>query len=312
MKRDALEKLASNPRFKSGIYNDCDHWYRRVPGRRWLSRRAVCVRYRGRLGNQLFQYAFGRALAESLKADLVAPTIAGFPNAKSNKRFALSAMRRSAALLEGHWVEPEKFAALKSTGKIVLDGYFQRYEYIRNLRPRIQEWFRRGSTTPLSDDSLTIHVRSGDIWEMKGWRPHLNYPAMPVSYYRRIIESRHWKTVYLVCEKPDDPVAGRLLDRGDVTLVAQDRLSDFDFLRSSRNIVLSVSTFAWWAAWLSDASRIYFPLAGIFDPLQMERRQPQERIDLVPSGDERYHFVPVDVSSQWKGDASDLAHVLSG
>jgi hypothetical protein len=82
------------------------------------------------LGNRLFEYAFGRALAESLGAELVAPTIAGFPNAKS-KRFALSAMRRSSALLERHGVEPEKLAALKSTRKIVLDGYFQRYEYVR-------------------------------------------------------------------------------------------------------------------------------------------------------------------------------------
>jgi hypothetical protein len=280
-------------------------------------RPAVCVRYRGRLGNRLFEYAFGRALAESLGAELVAPTIAGFPNAKS-KRFALSAMRRSSALLEGHWVEPEKLAALKSTRKIVLDGYFQRYEYVRALRPQIREWFRRGSTTPLSDDSLTIHVRSGDIWEMKGSLsrpvppPHASYPALPVSYYRKIIESRPWKAAYLLCEKPDDPVARCLLDRGDVTFVGRDPLSDFDFLRSSRNIILSVSTFAWWAAWLSDASQIYFPLAGIFDPLQMERRKPQERIDLVPSSDERYHFAPLDVPSQWKGDASDLARVLSG
>jgi len=281
------------------------------------NRPAVCVRYRGRLGNQLFEYAFGRALAESLGAELVAPTLAGFPNAKS-KRFALSAMRRSSALLEGHWVEPEKLAALKSARKIVLDGYFQRYEYVRALRPQIREWFRRGSTTPLSDDSLTIHLRSGDIWEMKGslsrpmHPPHPSYPALPVSYYRKIIESRPWKAAYLVCEKPGDPVARCLLDRGDVTFVGKDPFGDFDFLRSSRNIVLSVSTFAWWAAWLSDASRIYFPLAGIFDPLQMEQRKPQERIDLVPSGDERYHFAPVDVSSQWKGDASDLARVLSG
>jgi hypothetical protein len=281
------------------------------------NRPVVRVRYRGRLGNQLFEYAFGRALAESLGAELVAPTIAGFPNAKS-KRFTLSAMRRSSALLEGHWVEPEKLAALKSARKIVLDGYFQRYEYVRALRPQIREWFRRGSTTPLSDDSLTIHVRSGDIWEMKGslsrprCPPHPSYPALPVSYYREIIESRPWKAAYLLCEKPDDPVAGCLLDRGDVAFVGKDPLSDFDFLRSSRNIVLSVSTFAWWAAWLSDASRIYFPLAGIFDPLQMERRKPQERIDLVPSCDERYHFARLDVPSQWKGDASDLARVLSG
>ena len=42
-------------------------------------------------------------------------------------------------------------------------------------------------------------------------------------------------------------------------IVSTDTLHDFAFLASANRLCISNSTFSWWAAWLSDAERIYCP-----------------------------------------------------
>jgi hypothetical protein len=51
-------------------------------------------------------------------------------------------------------------------------------------------------------------------------------------------------------------------------IAGRDAQYDFDMLRRSANIAPSISTFAWLAAWLSEAEKIYLPVGGIFSPVQ--------------------------------------------
>ena len=47
---------------------------------------------------------------------------------------------------------------------------------------------------------------------------------------------------------------------------------------------MPISTFAWMAAWLSNASTIFLPVYGLFNPNQFPDH------DLLPLGDRRYRF----------------------
>jgi hypothetical protein len=94
-----------------------------------------------------------------------------------------------------------------------------------------------------------------------------------------------------------------------VTHEARSYLDDFDFVLASRNIALSVSSFGWWPAWLSDAETIFYPLAGIFDPGWTG--QKKRRIDLAPRGDARFRFVTVATPTVWRGYAEDRERVLT-
>jgi hypothetical protein len=272
--------------------------------------RIVEVRYRGRLGNQLFQYAFGRLLAEQFRATFVAPPIDGFPGARARRRPLFMRRSRPSVTVKGHWLSQRRRAALRTERHIQLYGFFQRIEYYREHRERIADWFYRPKRAPLPERSLTIHVRS-DVWKGEEGRKHPGYPALPISYYRRILDQRPWSAVYLVCEHADDPIATQLLSIPGVTHEARSHLDDFDFLLASRNIALSVSTFGWWPAWLSHAETIFYPLAGIFDPGWVGQKGQSRRIDLVPRGDARYQFVTVATPPVWRGDAEDRQRVLS-
>ena len=271
-------------------------------------RRVVEVRYRGRLGNQLFEYAFGRLLAEDLGATFVAPPIYGFPSARARPASPDIRRLRPAVTIKNHSLGSRERAALKRKRYIELWGYFQRLEYYREHRERIANWFYRPRLSPLPERSLTIHLRSGDVWN-RGEEPHPGYPALPISYYRRILDERPWSAVYLVCEHADDPIATQLLAIPGVTHEERYYLDDFDFLLASRNIVLSVSSFGWWPAWLSHAETIFYPLAGIFDPGWVG--QKKRRIDLAPRDDARYRFVTVATPTPWRGDAEDRERVLT-
>jgi hypothetical protein len=63
---------------------------------------------------------------------------------------------------------------------------------------------------------------------------------------------------------------------------------DFEVLRRSRNVALSISTFAWLAAWLGEAERVYLPVGGIFNPhhdpgmLFLPLAEPAYRYMLLP------------------------------
>ena len=59
-------------------------------------------------------------------------------------------------------------------------------------------------------------------------------------------------------------------------------LHDFRWLRAARHVVLSPSTFAWWAAYLGAAEAIHFPIAPAVVPMPWCR--------LIVPGDGRFVY----------------------
>ena len=115
----------------------------------------VKVGYTGRLGNNMFQYALGRIIAEQKKYSLVAPPITMFQNATCIEGDTIDSNR---LLVNVHqFIDIEKL--LHHDGKIVLETYGQRYEYYKNYIEEIKNWFYINDekyTKPKEDD-LVAH-----------------------------------------------------------------------------------------------------------------------------------------------------------
>lgn len=166
---------------------------------------------------------------------------------------------------------------------VVLDCYAQRLEYFEKDWPFLTGWFHSfAGGQVIEPDELLIHVRAGDI--LKGI--HAHYPPVPMSYYRRLIESTGLKPVFSGQTRPSyyaDALRGSFPDAK--FLAGNSWLDDFQTARNAENIVVSVSTFSWLAAWLSEtAKRIYLPELGLFNP------QQATDVDLSPRNDPRYVF----------------------
>ncbi len=133
----------------------------------------------------------------------------------------------------------------------------------------------------LSDDCLLCPIRAGEILDAI----HPGYTIVPVEFYEDIVERTGFSPVFMG-QLADNEFVRRLRSRFPKAryLPQNDALEDFQTIRKARNIVLPVSTFAWLAAWLSNAAYIALPVFGIFNPRLFALH------DLLPIGEDRYQF----------------------
>ena len=122
----------------------------------------IDVRYRDRLGNRMFQYCLGRSLAEELDFALQADALPGFPNT-GQKIMGLS-IEEPEQLLSGQKIDWDEVRADRSHRRIVLYGWFQRYEYYRPWRRKIRQWLTIDPVVQAPDikPGVVVHVRRTD------------------------------------------------------------------------------------------------------------------------------------------------------
>lgn len=138
-----------------------------------------------------------------------------------------------------------------------------------------------GSKPVTASHEILINVRGKEVLNST----HRDYGPIPVQWYRTLIEKTGLYPVFL--GQLDDDYYSDLLRENFPNarfIPSQGILADFDAIRMAQHIAVSVSTFSWLAAWLSQAQSIHLPVLGIFNP--------EQRPDLwmLPMQDSRYHF----------------------
>jgi hypothetical protein len=214
------------------------------------------VRYKGRLGNNLFQYCLGRILAEELGFALKAVPIPAFPN---------TAQRVSGEIHEGpeevfkgpQLIPLETILADQSPRRIILDGWFQRYEYYRPRREKIQEWLTFDPTirVPEAAPDIIVNVRRTD-YVQAGW-------ALPFSYYHEAIETvlPQGGEVWIVTDDRRDPFF-RKFARWEPIFFSGTAPEQLLFMARAPRLVMSQSTFSWWPTFLGDVQQVICPIPG--------------------------------------------------
>ena len=207
--------------------------------------------------------------------------------------------------------------------QIELEGYCQHTDNLPVRGSFDEERLFDGSGSDAvgyGDDTLLISLRGSEILNAI----HSDYTLLPVEFYVDIVR-RTGLTPVFFGQFGDNPYVEALRAALPQAVFQPGRnpLHDFEVIRRSRNICLSVSTFAWLAGWLSHASRIIMPVTGLFHPNQ--HRQSW----FITRGDTRYeHYlfpinraVPVStyrrahdaIGRQWRAISEPaLTEMLSG
>jgi hypothetical protein len=237
------------------------------------------------LGNRLFQYCWAREIAERKGYMLESNTILGFPITYN--------------ILEG----TQKFNNLLSTpegtqlfdmesiyehdGQILVKGYSQRYEFYVENKENIKRWLfienEKIYETPDSDD-IVLNIRLGDYVGL-GW-------DLPMDYYVEILKKETYKNAIIVCDEPNNPKLSVLKEMGCVVKDNSNHgkmkfIADFVFVKNAKKCVIANSTFSWWATFLGNADRIYYPcikFPWIPNP-------EKDDVDLRVYDEERYVFI---------------------
>ena len=130
------------------------------------------------------------------------------------------------------------------------------------------------------EDEILINVRGDEILK----NTHADYGPIPIAYYRQIIDETGLAPVFLG-QLGGDYYSNLLRESFPTArfIASQGILKDFQAIRSAQHIVISISTFSWLAAFLSNAKTIHTPLLGFLNPDQRPDRW------MLPN-DPRYRF----------------------
>ncbi|MDX2067865.1 MAG: alpha-1,2-fucosyltransferase [Haliscomenobacter sp.] len=244
----------------------------------------VEVIYDGNLGNNLFQYCFGRILALKLGYTLKANPIDGFPGT-SEKISGKDYSKEQKIYLRGQKVDLSFLENKALKAHIILTGYFQRYEYYQDYRTEIREWLKMDDFLydEIGENDLVIGVRRG--------KDYIPQHGLPLSYYEKAIQLTKHDRVF-ICSNTNDQFIKYIQKKHNAIVRPPGAIDNILFIKKFKKIIISNSTFLWWAAYLSDATEIYFPRPqnGFWAP-----NEPiSKNIQLEVLEDSRYIYLEAD------------------
>jgi hypothetical protein len=245
---------------------------------------SVHVSLHGRLGNNLFQYVVGRLIAEHHGFALHCVST---PQAPQNSAHRLrlrgpatfqelndffpgaplhlpgtdvsspveSYELSSASDWNGQRLAVAAILANSRPRQIRLNGYFQDLHQLAPYAQCVRSWLKPAAVhTPhhVTPADVVVNVRWGLDFGLLGW-------ILPLSYYHNALERIGHAGRLYVCGTGLDRELMASFARYDPVSFHGTPIEHFTFLQRFSKIVLSNSTFAWWAAYLSAASEIYAP-----------------------------------------------------
>ena len=189
--------------------------------------------------------------------------------------------------IPSHRVDLARSADLLARGEIrsvVLMSYLQN---VANLLP--PDAYRRhyGKKGPpfitFAENELVISLRMSEV--LSGFYPY--YTLLPVAFYQEVVTQTGLAPVFFGQLTPSAYLDALCTAFPDARFIeGRGPSPDFEVLRAAPNLCLSISTFAWAAAYLGDARRIVMPVDGLFNPGTCGALG--DDIDLVPRLDPRY------------------------
>lgn len=224
----------------------------------------ISVKYLGRTGNQLFQYAMARILSEKTGMSMSCPPIQGFDIQTSvpgiNARGSLLTLKR-------HIIDVS--AATRHTGPIHLEGYFQRSSYYLPYREKIiNEWIdvseeikilfnqfiKNESLVLPSESDLCVHIRLGDY--------HSHGYTITLDHYMKMICSFKYDRLWIFTDSPDDKFINHFAHMQPFVIMSNNHILDWYYFSKFQKMIISQSSYSWWAAFFSNANRVVYPITS--------------------------------------------------
>lgn len=245
--------------------------------------RYIRVRMRGGLGNQLFMYACGYALAKAKQARLIL-NIDSYRNTP-DRSYMLEPYNIDAEIEAGEKIDlihrllrkcfrPVGFYSEKNycfnpeifnlQPPVLIDGNFcsEKYflscqddirttiNYSRQMRPALEPLIARAQ----AENSVSIHVRRGDFQSAQ--YSH-KYPICGLPYYHKALNVLEGmigtNNRYLVFTDDVAWVKENFTIGRDVVIASEQTLNEYEDLQLMRlchHNITANSTFSWWGAWL--------------------------------------------------------------
>ena len=237
---------------------------------------------KGNLASRMFQYMTALSIVELAGGGRIAG--ANLPEWQMEPT-TIPSDGQQATRDNGQWVPVQRLSRLLQdclVERVILEGACHN---VNNLLPpeRYRDVFSVDPNLGRQTDarSLLIVIR-GDATMDAAQEDDV---LVPVQFYADVIAETGLRPVFMGQLSPSpymDAIRARFPDAAYWESVGG--LADFATILKAKNIVVSISTFSWLAAWLSRATQIILPLSGMLNPFQNQSQ------NFVPAQDPRYRF----------------------
>ena len=225
----------------------------------------------GQLGNQMFQYAALRGIAENRNLDFCIPYHNEvITDALGNKLrielfepFILKSLKQSnIGVIQNNNSRTEGQFNFNETlfntcpDNISLHGYFQTEKYFKNIEEEIREdfSFKNEIAIPCKnmmstfDTPIALHIRRGDFLINSG-----NHYNLGFDYYKSCLDKFEKDRNVIIFSDDTEWCKEQEIFSDDRFLVAEgnDSYTDLCLMSLCSDFIIANSTFSWWGAWLS-------------------------------------------------------------
>ncbi len=236
----------------------------------------IGIRTSGRMGNNMFQFSFGYTASKILKTRYFLDKMQHLRYFELYNniivRNTLNKLYASKLFLQGRfnyfdwedsWKSPDFFFQ-KLSNNALYKGFFQSEKYFKDHIPEIKSLFQirpKYKTEFISkygklfneNKIIAIHVRRTDYVNSYVESLAGSY-LLPISYYQTAINQIHDLNDSIVIVLSDDiEFAQRVFgNRNNFMFENNSEIVDFQVLLNSEIMIISNSTFSWWAAYLNE------------------------------------------------------------
>ena len=248
----------------------------------------IIIKIKGGLGNQLFQYAVGRALALHhrlpLKLDLTIfktyklhrylldqfaiqaeiATEDEIIKLKGRNNVLFSALRKAGLVKRKSYLKEKRSsyfdASVFKNDDVYLDGYWQNELYFSDIREELLRDLT--SISSMSDlgvyymegikksNSVSLHVRRGNYLNLKNFNVlDIDYYMKAVEYMRKNVE----KPTFYIFSDDLEWCKNSLgfLDNCIFVDSTKTEIDDLKLMSFCKHNIIANSSFSWWGAWLN-------------------------------------------------------------
>lgn len=238
----------------------------------------------GGIGNNMFQYAIAYIYAYKKNYNLLATDLYKLQQYFPNVITVTDKITNPNNILELGYNSIEKTIQYidtnlieQHTGGLHFNGFFQKIKYYKDhikILKKVFEYNDSYHKKPNNND-LVIHIRFGDYIQMN-WFLH---PEIFIKIIKKF-KIKYDKCI-IVTDEPNNPLLTLFIGLENVSIVNQTLLEDFTMLRCAKQIIISQSTFSWWATFLGNPEKVYVPLSTTYSNLPWQFYPKKDEIDLI-------------------------------
>lgn len=214
------------------------------------------------LGNQMFQFAFGKMLEKKYNSEL-------FFEYKTSKvrKYMLDIFEIFEKKIDKNikTIDKSYYGSYKNDSNLpynfldknnnyTFSGYFQNENYFLEISEEIRNIFFLKNSIEIKEDYLIVQVRRTDYVNNK------NFLVCDLDWYNKAInEFEDINKVIFISDDLNWCISNFHSNKKEYVFLDLNERDTLALLQHSRNIIISNSSFAWWGAWLSKSQNVICP-----------------------------------------------------